>query len=152
MTGSECQQVYQELVTLLQDLQFGWVVEQVEAQLQATTLVEMETWEQPAQVESNTPQAVLVKPITGGVQERLLLLVDAVERMIVDSIEIEGALVDFLAEETHRLHAPVSIEFESDPLALLASTDQGLEERRPAIAELRQLLQELRQEALAGVH
>jgi hypothetical protein len=63
MTELECQQVYQELIILLQDLQLGWVVERIGAKVQ-------------------------------GGREQLLLLIDAVERLVVDTIGIEGAEVN----------------------------------------------------------
>jgi hypothetical protein len=147
MTDLECQQTYQELVTLLQDLQLGWVVDKVEAQIQRGKMAE-EPLDVPAQAAS---QAVLTKPETYTEQEQLLLLIDAVERLVVGSIAIEGALVDFLVEETERLQSPITLSFESDSVPALTPEDEGLEARRPAIAELRQILQALRQEAISGV-
>jgi hypothetical protein len=148
MTEPECQQTYQELVAMLQDLQLGWVVEKTEAQVQQGKMADTEALDVPAQTAS---QAVLTKPETYTEQEQLLLLIDAVERLVVGSIEIEGALVDFLVEETERLQSPITLSFESDSVPALTPEDEGLEARRPAIAELRQILQALRQEATSGV-
>jgi hypothetical protein len=148
MTEPECQQTYQELVAMLQDLQLGWVVEKTEAQVQQGKMADTEALDVPAQTAS---QAVLTKPETYTEQEQLLLLIDAVERLVVGSIEIEGALVDFLVEETERLQSPITLSFESDSVPALTPEDEGLEARRPAIAELRQILQALRQEAISGV-
>jgi hypothetical protein len=148
MTEPECQQTYQELVAMLQDLQLGWVVEKVEEQIPRGKMADPESMDVPAQT---TSQAVLTKPETYTEQEQLLLLIDAVERLVVGSIEIEGALVDFLVEETERLQSPITLSFESDSVPALTPEDEGLEARRPAIAELRQILQALRQEAISGV-
>jgi hypothetical protein len=153
MTEQECQQVYQELATLLQDLNLGGVVEQVEARVQAGKLEDRESLADRAlQTEIGSAQAVLTKPATYTAQERLLLLIDTVERIVVDTTEIKGALVEFLTEESTRLQAPVTLSFEADRSPLLTESDaQGLEERRQAIGELRQLLQTLRQEAFPVV-
>jgi hypothetical protein len=148
MTEPECLQVYQELVTMLQDFQLGWVVERVEAQVEDEKLIDVESLNTPVQ---GTSQAVLTKPEIYTAQEQLLLLINAVERLVIGSMETEGALVDFLAEETTRLQSPVTLEFESDDVPALTPDDEGLEERRPAIAELKHLLQVLRQEAFSGV-
>jgi hypothetical protein len=97
-------------------------------------MADTEAMDVPAQT---TSQAVLTKPKTYTEQEQLLLLIDAVERLVVGSIEIEGALVDFLVEETERLQSPITLSFESDNVLALTPEDEGLEARRPAIAELR---------------
>jgi hypothetical protein len=147
MTEPECQQTYQELVAMLQDLQLGWVVEKVEEQIQRGKMADTEPMDVPAQT---TSQAVLTKPETYTEQEQLLLLINAVERLVVGSIEIEGALVDFLVEETERLQSPITLSFESDSVPALTPEGEGLEARRPAVAELKRILQVLRQEALSG--
>jgi hypothetical protein len=118
MTEPECQQTYQELVAMLQDLQLGWVVEKVEEQTQWGKMADTKSVDVPAQTAS---QAVLTKPETYTEQEQLLLLIDAVERLVVGSIEIEGALVDFLVEETERLQSPITLSFESDSVPALTA-------------------------------
>ncbi|MBD1856199.1 MULTISPECIES: hypothetical protein [Leptolyngbya] len=148
MTEQECQQVYQELAQMLQEIQFGWVVEQVEAQIQSNPLANTQI---DSQTESNTSQAVLTKPATSTISTQLMLLIDRVERAIVDSIEIKGALVDFLTDESARLQAPVTLSFESDHDSRLTASDRSLADHRSAIVELKQLLQTLRQEASASV-
>jgi len=148
MTEQEYQQVYQELAALLQDLRLGWVVEQVEANIQAGEMPEESL---AAQSEASTVQAVLVKPEISMAQIQLLQLIDAVERVVIGSLEIEGALVDFLAEESKRLRSPMTLSFESEPVPLLTSSDARLEERQSPIAQLKEILQALRQEASSGV-
>jgi hypothetical protein len=147
MTKPECQQIYQKLVTMLQDFQLGWVVEKVESQIQQGKMADMQLLDMSAR---NSAQAVLTDSETHTGQAQLLLLIDAVERLVVGAIEIEGALVDFLAEETERLQSPVTLSFEADAPDL-TSEDEGLEGRRSVIAELRQILQALR-EATSSVN
>jgi hypothetical protein len=122
MTELGCQQTYQELGAMLQDFQLGWVVEKVDAQIQRGKTTQPEIYTE---------------------QERLLLLIEAVERLVVGAIEIKGSLVDFLVEETERLQSLLTLSFESG-IPALTPEDEGLEARRPAIAELRQILQALR--------
>jgi hypothetical protein len=147
MTEPECQQTYQELVTMLQDFQLGWVVKKAELQIQQGKMANVQLLDASFKAGS---QAGLTDSETHTGQEQLLLLIDAVERFVVGAIEIEGALVDFLSEETERLQSPVTLSFEADAPAL-TSEDEGLEGRRSAIAELRQILQALRQEATSDV-
>jgi hypothetical protein len=125
MTELKCQQTYQELGAILQDFQLGWVFEKVEAKIHRGKTTQPEIYTE---------------------QERLLLLIEAVARLVVGAIDIEGALVDFLVEETERLQSPITLSFESG-IPALTPEDEGLEARRPAIAELRQILKTLRQEA-----
>jgi hypothetical protein len=148
MTEPECQQTHQELVTMLQDFQLGWVVKKAESQMQQGKMADVQLLDASFKAGS---QAGLTDSETHTGQEQLLLLIDAVERFVVGAIEIEGALVDFLSEETERLQSPVALSFEADSVPALTSEDEGLEGRRSAIAELRQILQALRQEATSDV-
>jgi hypothetical protein len=140
MTEPECLQVCQELVTMLQDFQLGWVVKKAESQIQQGKMANVQLLDASFKAGS---QVGLTDSETQTGQEQLLLLIDAVERFVVGAIEIEGALVDFLAEETERLQSLVTLSFEADAPAL-TSEDEGLEGRRSAIAELRQITQTLR--------
>jgi hypothetical protein len=147
MTKPECQQIYQKLVTMLQDFQLGWVVEKVESQIRQGEMADMQLLDVSAR---NSAQAVLTDSETHTGQAQLLLLIDAVERLVVGAIEIERALVDFLIEETERLQSPVTLSFEAEAPAL-TSEDEGLAGRRLAIAESRQILQVLRQETISSI-
>jgi hypothetical protein len=148
MTDPDCVETYQELAAMLQNFQLGWVVEQVEASLSQD--FSGHTEESPLPVATNSPQAVLTKPMTNTAQARLLKLIEATERIVVGTTEIEGALVDFLAEPGEGLDRPMSLRFADDegtvspPIAVSPDRDE-------AASELRQLLQVLRQEVLAGV-
>jgi hypothetical protein len=146
MTEQEYQQVYQDLAVMLQDLQLGWIVEQVEAKTHSGEMLEENL---AAQSEATATQAVLVRSEISAAQAQLLRLIDAVEKMVISSLEIEGALVDFLAEQSTR--TCLTLSFESENIPLLTSSDAGLEQRQDEIAQLRELLQALRQEAFSGV-
>jgi hypothetical protein len=154
MTEEDYQQTYQELATMLKDMQLGWVVKQVEILVRsegATASLD----NRPGITRADSPQALLTKSAPYTAQEQLLLLIDATERLVVDSTEIEGDLVQFLESEEQRLQQPVTIEFASDDFKADKSKTpfrrEGITERCQAAAALRQLLQKLRQEATVGV-
>jgi hypothetical protein len=150
MTEQDCQKTYQELVAMLQDLQLGWVIEQVELSV-PNDLSSYFDYDQQ-QAETASTQAVLTKPVTKIAQAQLLQLIEATERIVVDTTDIEGELVNFLAAQGERLNSPISLGFVEDgdtvtvPVTIDISPD-----RHQAATELRQFLQELRQEVMAGV-
>jgi hypothetical protein len=152
MTEQDCQQVYQELAAMLQDLQLGWVVEQVESRVPLPEDMDSEhSGYSSVQAEMTSSQAVLTKPVTHTAQEKLLLLIAAAERIVIDTTEIKGELINFLSKQEERLNTAVTMGFASDDNNF--TTQPVVEEptdRRQVVAELRQLLQALRQEATSG--
>jgi hypothetical protein len=150
MTEQNCQQVYQELAAMLQDLQLGWVVEQVESRVPLPEEMDSEhSGYSSVQAEMTSSQAVLTKPTTHTAQEQLLL--SAAERIVVDTTEIKGELINFLSEQEERPNTPVTIGFASDDNNF--ATQPVVEDptdRRQVVAELHQLLQALRQETTSG--
>jgi hypothetical protein len=148
VTEQDCLDTYQEFITMLQDLQLSWLVEQVEISMVQDLSGYSEEPLLPATAPST--QAVLIKPVTGTAQARLLKLIEATERIVVETTEIEGLLVDFLAEQGERLHSPMSLRFAEDDGSVSPPIEVS-SDRRQAATELRQFLQVLRQEVLAGV-
>jgi hypothetical protein len=148
MTEQDCQQTYQELVTMLQDLQLSWVTEQVELSVPSDLSGYFD--EAQRQAETASTQAVLTKPVAKMAQAQLLRLIEATERIVLDTTDMEGELVSFLAVQGERLNSPINLGFvENDdtmPTMIAMSPD-----RRQAATELRQFLQVLRQEVIAGV-
>jgi hypothetical protein len=152
MTKQDCQRVYQELAQMLRETQLGWIVEQVETLVNTGKTFDVDLLSPQVVSGSISPHAVLSKPETYTAQEQLLLLIDTAERLVVDTANVEGALVDFLSEEEQRLNAPVTLEFASEDASVIDQLMVNqLTDRRVAAAELRQLLQALRQEVVTGV-
>jgi hypothetical protein len=150
MTEQDCQQVYQELVSMLQDLQLGWVIEQVEWSLPSDLSGYFDATQR--QAETASTQAVLTKPMTKMAQAQLLRLIEATERIVVDTTDMEGALVNFLADQGERLNNPIRMGFVADEdTGTVTEMIDVLPDRRQAATELRQFLQTLRQEVMAGV-
>jgi hypothetical protein len=148
MTEQDCQQTCQELVTMLQDLQLGWVTEQVKLSVPSDLSGYFD--ETQRQAETASTQAVLTKPVAKMAQAQLLRLIEATERIVADTTDMEGELVSFLAVQGERLNSPINLGFVANedtmPTMIAVSPD-----RRQAATELRQLLQVLRQEVIAGV-
>jgi hypothetical protein len=148
MTEQDCQQTYQELITMLQDLQLGWVIEQVELNVPSDLSGYFN--DDQRQAETTSAQAVLTKPVTKMAQAQLLRLIEATERIVVDTTDMEGELVSFLAVQGERLNGATSLGFVANddtvPTMVAVSPD-----RRQAATELRQFLQALRKEVMAGV-
>jgi hypothetical protein len=150
MNEQDCQQTYQELVTMLQDLQLGWVIEQVELNVPRDLSGYFD--EAQRQAETASTQAVLTKPLTRMAQAQLLRLIEATERIVVDTTDMEGELVNFLAVQGERLNGPISLGFVADEDTVTVPTMIDMSpDRRQAATELRQFLQMLRQEVMAGV-
>jgi hypothetical protein len=150
MTEQDCQQTYQELVTMLQDLQLGWVIEQVELSVPSDLSGYFD--EAQRQAETASTQAVLTKPVTRMAQAQLLRLIEATERIVADTTDMEGELVNFLAVQGERLNGPISLGFVADEDTVTVPTMIDVSpDRRQAATELREFLQVLRQEVMAGV-
>jgi hypothetical protein len=150
MTEQDCQQTYQELVTMLQDLQLGWVIEQVELRVPSDLSGYFD--EAQRQAETASAQAVLTKPVTRLAQAQLLRLIEATEHIVVDTTDMEGELVNFLTEQGERLHSPVKLGFVADEdTATVPATINVSPDRRQAATELRRFLRTLRQAVMAGV-
>jgi hypothetical protein len=145
MTGTDCQQVYQELVLMLNELSLGWVVDQARSQFSEIPIdrtVAIENFE------GTSSQAVLTKPGTltiheTSAQRQLLELIDTIERLVLDTRDMEHELVDFLATVKSPTSATATVSFASE--GGLIETVEDSSDRRQAIVELRPLLNRLYQ-------
>jgi hypothetical protein len=150
MSEQDYEQIYQELVSMLNEFKLGWVVEQVEAK----SLIDSPSDLDPSLIPANTatPQAVLTKPAIKTTQNQLLRLIEAAERVVVDTSEVEDQLLDFVTEQSQRLHQPMQLGFAAEDSNIITTQVTISFDRRQAVTELRQLLQTLRQEVIAGVN
>jgi hypothetical protein len=142
MSEQNFQQIYQELVLLLKDHNLDWVVDQAAS-------IDDHPPENQVAIAPARSTALLTKPAIQPAQAQLLHLIEAAERVIIDTTEMEGELVNFLDETGNHLKTHLTLGF--------ASEDSSIEtlslppDRYQAIAELRQLLKTLRQEIMSGV-
>ena len=143
MDERECAIVYKQLVEILNEFRLGWIAEQVEVAIRTGKSIE----------EESSKKELTTRTEAYTAQEQLLLLIDAAEHAVVDTTEIEGELNDFLKQERERLNTRLEMVFlsEQENVATLKISSDSLAERRKASAELRQLLNELRKEAVNRV-
>jgi hypothetical protein len=146
MTEQSFQQIYRELVLLLSEHNLGWVVDQA-ASIDSQVAINDSSVSFPTEI--STTQALLTKPTIQTAQAKLVHLIDAAERIVIDTTDMEGALVNFLGETGDRLNAPLTLGFAGDDSDIEPLT--GSPDRYQAIAELRQFLKTLRQEVVSGV-
>lgn len=151
MTEDDCQQVHQDLILMLNDLNLGWVVEQTRSQLTEATVDRAVAI---GNFEGTSSQALLTRPNTltnheRSAQRMLLDLIDTIERLVLDTREMENDLVDFLATMRSSTPTAATLGFTSE--GGLVETVKDSIDHRQAIAELRPLLNTLRQEVESGV-
>ncbi len=90
MNEQECAVAYQELVEILNQFRLGWLVERVTDVIKRGKTVFV-------QDKSQQPSHLKVEPLTN--REQLFLLIDAVERALVETAAMEVEISDFLREE-----------------------------------------------------
>ena len=125
MTDKECLETYQRLVDILNQNRLAWVVAQVEEQIRLgkTTEKEIDTLKEgrgefelftiedyPSRLRKG-PKATF--PVTVDYQppERLALLLDAVERVIVNTVDMENHLIEYFGKEVDNW---IGVEFYSE--------------------------------------
>ena len=159
MTEADCQQMHQELSLMLNDLNLGWVVEQARSQLSQVPI----DWDMAIEkFEGTSSQALLTKPNTLtryelSSQKKLLDLIDTIERLVLDTGEMENELVDFLTIVSYATSETATLGFTSEG-GLVETVKDSISvpggftnDHRQAIAELRPLLNTLRQEVESSV-
>ena len=137
MAGSDCQQVHQELILMMNELNLNWVVDQSRSQLSEVTV------DRPVAVEKfegTSSQALLTKPGTLtipeiSVQRQLLTLIDTIERLVLDTQDMENEWIDFLATVESPTPAAATLSFASEG-GLVETIEESID-RRQAIVELR---------------
>ena len=138
MTQQECANTYQELVEILRELNFGWLVERVEATLQRGKALFKQT---------NGKSYPYFEPYSQ--QEQLFLLIDAVEKALIETVAMEEEIAKSLSAEN------------LEPKVVWAD-DRGksIHDYRPEVISVRKqqadvlkgLLEELRRDVLANVN
>jgi len=138
MTQQECANTYQELVEILRELNFGWLVERVEATLQRGKALFKQT---------KGESYPYFEPYSQ--QEQLFLLIDAVEKALIETVAMEEEIAKSLSAES------------LEPKVVWAD-DRGksIHDYRPEVISVRKqkadvlkgLLEELRRDVLANVN
>ena len=94
MNDEECTKVYGEIVAMLNEFKLDWVTEQVAEVIREGKTIEERSFNR------KIPD---LKVEDYSARDRLLLLVDAVEQAVVNTVEIEGEVASFMNHEAERL-------------------------------------------------
>ncbi len=139
MNEQECAVAYQELVEILNQFQLGWLVEKVADVIKRGKKV---------LVQDNGQKAshLEVEPLTN--REQLFLLIDAIERALVETAAMEVEISDFLREQNLESKIITSDGKQETVHDYRRSVVYPRKENADALKEL---LEELRQDALAHV-
>jgi hypothetical protein len=160
ITDSEALNLYENLRRLLTEIKFEWVVAEVDSEVRLgkteTTRIRTFDTDVPSELLELTDVRYgkptrFTRTIEYTPRERLTLLIDAVERASVDVAELHEAAISTLAESASITRPQRSISEISfvDPISGETRESSTAEARRKlslAAANLRPLLQEIRQE------
>lgn len=140
MNEQECAVAYQELVEILNQSQLGWLVERVADVIRrGKTVIVQDNSQQPSHLK--------VEPLTN--REQLFLLIDGVERALVETAAMEVEISDFLREENLE---PKIITSDGNEETIHDYRPEIVYPRKENADILKELLEELRRSALAHVH
>jgi hypothetical protein len=149
MTDSECREVYQQLVAMLSDpqmlngRQMDWVVEEVNQVIRAGEVID-EVSENSSRRSSREFRTT--REYTS--QETLLLLIDAIESVIVQTAFIEKEVTNFFQGEGEEFNISSEVRFiseEEDSQPTIFTYSSAIDRTEQALA-LQELLIQLRDE------
>lgn len=140
MNELECAVAYQELVEILNEFELGWLVERVADVIKRGKTVIV-------QDNSQQPSHLRIEPYTD--REQLFLLIDAVERALVETAAMEVEISDFLREQNLE---PKIITSDGKQETVHDYRSEVVYPRKENADVLKELLEELRRNALAHVN
>ncbi|MFB2917085.1 MULTISPECIES: hypothetical protein [Aerosakkonema] len=139
MNEQECATAYQELASMLKELGMGWLVEKVELTIQRGENVAVSKNSQPYYRLENEPLKH---------REKLFLLIDAIERALVETTAMEVEISDFLISEKLE---PKIITSDGNYATIDDYRPEVVYAKKQKADALKALLEELRRDALAHV-
>ena len=155
MNEQECLEIYNELKNLLYKKRLEWVIEQVEETFRAGKIVEYSTakYREINRInKSSRSKELRMMRENYSLREQLLILINALENVLVNSLDIKRELSIFLAEEKeiNKIEDEaelkfLSVEEESPRIFHFEDADFIASEAN----ELRIFLQDLRNEVIA---
>lgn len=139
MNELECAVAYQELVEMLNEVGMGWLVEKVADTIQrGKTVAVRDNGHRHSRLE--------IEPLTN--LEQLFLLIDAIERALVETAAMEVEISEFLREEKLE---PKIIRSDHKREIVHDYSPEVVYRRKENADALKELLEELRRDALANV-
>lgn len=139
MNEQECAVAYQELVEILNEFQLGWLVKRVADVIKkGKTVIVQDNGQQHSRRE--------IKPYTH--QKQLFLLIDAMERALVETAAMEVKISESLREQNLE---PKIIRSDGNQETIHDLSPEFVYPRKENAEALKELLEELRRDALAHV-
>jgi hypothetical protein len=149
MNCEECLSVYRQLIEYLRQRELDWIVTQVKQSIDEGKTIELKNQNQIT-IEEYTPK------------EKLILLIDAIERGWIDTLDMKQKIYDFNEDLKNNLDYPVSINtskiffaetaIEADERydygSHILDLQRDSEEQKQELSLLKESLERLRLEAL----
>jgi len=159
MNNDECKEVFDTLIKMLNDQGLGWVVEQVQEQIRIgkTEEKEIKTLKEARHSPSifelddyrkqlkTGPLATFPVAVEYGSEERLQLLIDAIEQVVVNTAQMEESFTSFFETELPNLR-DIRFFSEDGTSSPREINRQSAVIRNEEAKKLKQLLEELRTE------
>jgi len=140
MNQEDCLAVYQALVEMLNSIKLGWVTEEVADVISAgKTTEELVSGRKSPNLKLN-----YYSP-----QEQLLLLINAIEKSVINTEEIETEILDIFRHETQNSDLKPELRFTSSvdgKGTMFKYSIESVNSRQQHRQELKKLLEQLRQE------
>lgn len=111
MTDEECREVYRQLVAMLNESQMNWVVEEVNEVVRAGEIIDKQV-ENSYRRRSSSREFITTKEYTS--QEALLLLIDAIDSVVVQTAFIEKEVTNFFRREGEEFNISPEVRFVSE--------------------------------------
>lgn len=148
MTDAECREVYQQLVDMLGDQemlegrQLNWVVEEVNQVIRAGEIIDEPSG---SSFRRSTREFITTREYTP--QEALLLLIDAIDSVVVQTALIEREVTNFFRREGEEFNIPPDVRFvsEEDARPTVLTYASAIDRAEQALT-LKRLLFQLRSE------
>lgn len=152
MTDEECREVYQQLVAMLNDRQLlnerqmNWVVEEVDGVIRAGEIID-----EPSENSARRSSREFVTTREYTPQEALLLLIDAIESVVIQTAFIEKDVTNFFRREGVEFDISPELRFvsEEEDSQPTVFTYSSASDRAEQALTLQRLLAQLRSEVEA---
>ena len=143
MTDKECREVYRQLVAMLDDRQMNWVFEEVDEVIRAGEIID-----EPSENSARRSSREFVTTREYTRQEALLLLIEAIESVVVQTAFIEKEVTNFFRREGEEFNISPELRFvsEEEDSQSTVFTYSSASDRAEQALTLQSLLDQLRSE------
>ncbi|MEH2210209.1 hypothetical protein [Nostoc sp.] len=144
MSDEECREVYRQLVAMLNESQMNWVVEEVNEVVRAGEIIDKPV-ENSYRRRSLSREFITTREYTS--QEALLLLIDAIHSVVVQTAFIEKEVTNFFRGEGEEFNISPDVRFvsEEDSEPRVFTYSSAIDRAQQALI-LERLIEQLRAE------